>query len=152
MPHLSDAAPGDREFWRDYISDNTAVSIVAKEFQTGNKPLEVGKAFVDEIDAIQQHVGRPLHPILIGGARLTEHAALRFQTFTILDSRPFMGAVNRQSFQEKGRRSLWRSDPTLPGFGIDALLAGNLRHYSDWISIRAKSKGNLVALKARKTG
>jgi hypothetical protein len=151
-PHLSDAAEGDWDFWRGYLTDNPSLKYVAKEFQTGNKPLELALKVLAELEGIQQHVGRPIHPIMIGGAQLTEHAASRFETFTVLDSRPFMSAIKRRAFRSRGRRATWHSDQTLPGFGIDDILLDNLERYSLWLSIRAKSKSSLKHLRHRRAG
>jgi hypothetical protein len=150
-PHLSDGDDGDWMFWRGYLADQPAITQVAKEFQTGNKPLEIGLAALRQMEAIQQHLGRPLHPILIGGSRLTEHAAEMFEHFTILDSRPFMGAIKRQSFRSQGRKATWFSDPTLPNFGIDKLMYDNIDRYGLWLALRAKSKATLAHLRHRRT-
>jgi hypothetical protein len=150
-PHLSDGDDGDWVFWRDYLADQPAITHVAKEFQTGNKPLEAGLAALRQIESIQQHLGHPLHPILIGGSRLTEHAAELFEQFTILDSRPFMGAIKRQSFRSKGRRPTWFSDPTLPKLGIDNLLFDNIDRYALALGMRARSRASLRHLRHRKT-
>lgn len=150
-PHLSDGDDGDWVFWRAYLADQPAITHVAKEFQTGNKPLEVGLGALRQIEAIQQHLGRPLHPVLIGGSQFTEHAAAMFEQFTILDSRPFMGAIKRQSFRSKGRRPTWFSDPTLPRFGIDQLLYDNIDRYALSLAMRMKSKASLKHLRHRRT-
>lgn len=151
-PHLSDATEGDWDFWREYLTHNSSITFVAKEFQTGNKRRENGLAALDKLATIQQHTGRALHPILVGGSRLSEHAATLFERFTILDSRPFMNAINRHAFATKGRRPVWLSVPTLPCFGIDDLLLGNLSRYSLWITIRAGSKGHVKQSRPRKVG
>lgn len=151
-PHLSAATERDWDFWRGYLADNPGIKYVAKEFQTGNKPVRYGMNSVDEIEAIQQYIGRPLHVIMIGGARLTEYGASRFEQLTILDSRPFMSALNRRAFQSRGRPSIWTEDPTLPGFGIDGVLLHNFELYSAWIAMRAKSKATLRNLRHRRAG
>jgi len=149
-PHLSEGDDGDWVYWRDYLADQPSVTHVAKEFQTGSKPLEIGLAALRQIESIQQRIGRALHPILIGGSRLTEHAAAMFERFTILDSRPFMGAIKRRSFRSKGRRPTWVSDPTLPRFGIDFLLYDNIDRYALSLAMRARSRAILKHLRHRK--
>ena len=151
-PHLSDAADEDWDFWRGHIKDSPSITYVAKEFQTGNKPLKIARNVLKQVDSIQQHVGRPLHPILIGGAQLTEDAASLFEQFTILDSRPFMGAIKRRAFRSKGRRPIWSSDLTLPSIGIDGLLLSNLAGYALLLAIRAKAKASLKHLRHRRVG
>jgi len=152
VPHLSDGDDGDWVFWRDYLMDQPSITYVAKEFQTGNKLLDVALVALGQMESIQQRLGRPLHPILIGGSQLTEYAASLFERFTILDSRPSMGAIKRRAFTSRGRRPIWSSDLTLPNIGIDELLFSNFAGYALFLAIRAKSKASLKHLRHRKTG
>jgi len=151
-PHLGDAEHGDWDFWRGYIRDNPSITHVAKEFQTGNKPIEIARDVLGKIDSIQQHVGRAIHPILIGGSPLVEDASNVFERFTVLDSRPFMGAINRQSFQANGRRPKWISDPTLPSIGIDNILINNIGKYASWLQFRSKTRSALKYPRHRRVG
>lgn len=151
-PHLSAAVDADWDFWGRYLEERPTISIVAKEFQTGNKKKEHGLHCLERMDAIQDRLGRRLHPILIGGAHLTEDAAMRFQSFTVLDSRPFQNAVHRHSFEPKGRRPRWISRPRLPGFRIDDLVTHNFERYSEWILLRTQVKASTRFLNTRVIG
>jgi hypothetical protein len=138
-PHLNDTGHADWDYWRDFLRANPGIKYVAKEFQTGNKPRLYASAVLHEIEVIQQEVGRPLHPILIGGAGLADLASEQFRSFTVLDSRPFMNAVKRQAFAPAGRKANWRSEPTLPKCGIDGLVHSNVRRYSTWLASRVSA-------------
>jgi hypothetical protein len=152
VPHLNAAVDADWHFWSDYLYEQTSITTVAKEFQTGNKKQEHGLQCLEQMATIQQRIGRPLHPILIGGAPLTEAAATHFQSFTVLDSRPFQNAVHRHFFEPKGRQQRWISSQRLPGFGVDDFVWHNFEEYSRWIAMRAKTTGGLRFLRDRKTG
>jgi hypothetical protein len=136
VPHLSAVTPGDWRFWTKYLQSNGTISQVAVEFQTGNKRKTEGLKVVERIAALQDEVGRPLHPIIIGGSQFVEAVAEHFIRFTLIDSRPFMCAVKRRVFNESDPRVHWIQSPTLPGAGIDALLADNVARYTHWIESR----------------
>jgi hypothetical protein len=152
VPHLNETVDADWRFWRDFLRNNPTIKIVAKEFQTGNKKKSCGIDCIQRIDQIQQFLGRPLHPILIGGAQFLEEAAMRFENFTILDSRPFMNAVNRRYFRSHGRRPTWVHKSLLPKIGVDDYVHENFERYSLWLALRAKSNAGLQYLRHRKAG
>jgi hypothetical protein len=107
---------------------------------------------LERIRTMQDRLNRHLHPVLVGGAHLTEYAATYFRSFTVLDSRPFQNAIHRHQFSPKGRRQRWIGSPSLPGFGVDDLIWTNFEDYSRWITLRAKSKTGLRFLRDRRTG
>jgi hypothetical protein len=150
VPHLSAAAPGDWSFWRDYLRRNPKVRIVAVEFQTGNKNRTQGMKVVDQLDWLQEGMGRNLHVVAIGAARFAEDLAVRFSHYTLIDSRPFMNAVHRRIFDDRVQD--WRADPTLPGIGIDEHLATNVAKYSTWIARRCRSAREDTLLVQRELG
>jgi len=150
-PHLSAAVDADWEFWGCYLAERPEISVVAKEFQTGNRAALPSLHCLERIATIQNRLGRPLHPILIGGAHLIEAAAMRFETFTVLDSRPFQNALHRYVFEPKGRRPRWMSSQQLPGLGVDGLMLTNLQRYERWLAVRATSAVGVRFLHARRT-
>lgn len=137
IPHLSAAAPGDWSFWLSYLRQNPKVRIVAAEFQTGNKNRTQGMKVITQLTWLQEALGRSLHVITIGAAKFVEHIAAHFTHYTLIDSRPFMNAVNRRIFDS--RLKDWCPNLTLPGMGIDEHLATNVREYSSWIVRRCRS-------------
>ena len=139
VPHLSAVTPGDWRFWKDYLRSNDTIRLVAVEFQTGNKTKRQGLKVVERIAVLQDEVGRPLHPVIIGGSQFVEAVAQYFPRFTLVDSRPFMCAVKRHSFDESDSRVHWKQNPTPPGAAIDSLLTDNIARYAHWIESRRES-------------
>ena len=137
VPHLNHAQHGDWEFWAGYLKYNSSIAYVAKEFQTGNKNRVEGESSLSQIRTLQEKIGRPLHPILIGGAQFTEVASSLFESFTILDSTPFTKARMRQLLCIHG--SKLKSWPQKPfDDPIDLLLASNIKEYAKWIATRVQ--------------
>ena len=120
-----------------YLGQNTAITHVAVEFQTGNKNRAEGRKVLDQMALVQDAVGRALHPLAIGGGQFVEYLAGRFKRFSLIDSKPFMNAVNRQAFDRTAGKYPWRKCPTQNGRGIDHLLAQNIAGYAAWIDERA---------------
>jgi len=133
VPHLSAAAPGDWTFWRNYFRHNTSVRYVAAEFQTGNKSLDEGLKVIRKLSEIQDAIGRPLHPLIIGGTQFVSEVVERFSTFTIIDSSPFMKAVKRRKFAPTSGNGRWAETFTLTGQGVDNVILENVRGHEAWI-------------------
>ena len=137
-PHLNAAQPGDWRFWTRYLAQNSTVTVIAVEFETGNRTPSEGKRAIGELVRLQQAVGRRLHPLLIGGTQFLERIALEFEAGSFIDSTPFMKTVYRQKFfaQSATCKAIWRPSPTLPGESLDKLLRHNLQCYSEWLEKR----------------
>lgn len=148
VPHLSAAREADWRFWEGYLQARAGIGSVAAEFQTGNKKRAEGLNVIKRIARIQDKIGRSLHLVIIGGGQFVEEAARCFQTFTLIDSKPFMNAVWRRSFAGGARTSLWKSNPLPLGTGIDELLAANVEAYSAWILERSSRTGSARAAPA----
>jgi hypothetical protein len=146
VPHLSAVQPGDWNFWRRYLGQNETITHVAVEFQTGNKNRTEGRKVIDQMALVQDAVGRALHPLAIGGGQFVEYLAGRFKRFSLIDSKPFVNAVNRQAFDRTAGGYPWRKCPTQNGQAIDHLLAQNLAGYAAWIEERASREAKVKEL------
>lgn len=102
--HVNAETDFDWDFWFDVLSGFPAIRHVAKEFQTGNRRLDFGLRALHELDRLQQRLGRHLHPVAVGGAQYAMFFAQRFETFTIMDSHPFMTASHRRELMWRGPR------------------------------------------------
>lgn len=143
--HLNAQTTADWTFWADILREQPLHRYVVKEFQTGL--LNPGKArqALNDLARLQDGVGRELHPLLIGGARLVEQAPRYFRSFTIIDSRPWMTTIKRQQAVLVDGELKWHSHPTEQGESLDLLLAHNLDVYRESIQERAKgAKARLV--------
>jgi len=87
IPHLTAIDSSQWSFWRKFLTAHPEIGVVCKEFQTGFKEFGKGIEVLDELSRIQEHVNRPIHPILVGGGRFYGEAKRRF------DSRHCCGAI-----------------------------------------------------------
>ncbi len=113
------------------------------EFQTGNKNRTQGRIVIDRLACLQDQLGRPLHPIVIGAARFTELLVEKFARFSLIDSRPFMTAVNRKMIvvdPDNCREVQFLTHHTRPAETISRLLLQNIEQYSSWIGNRCKAR------------
>lgn len=139
IPHLNAVMPGDWRFWREYLSTNSSVRVVAIEFQTGNRTPREGRKALNTLARIQEDIGRFLHPVLVGGGQFIDFVAERFDKFTLMDSEPFMKAIKRRAFEPKAGGRSWRESYSLERQPIDNLVLRNIEGYSEWVESRLGS-------------
>lgn len=142
VPHLNTVTFADWEFWRDYLNQNEGILYVSVEFQTGNKNRTQGRIVIDRLACLQDQLGRPLHPIVIGAARFTELLVEKFARFSLIDSRPFMTAVNRKMIvvdPDNCREVQFLTHHTRPAEAISRILLHNIEQYSSWIGNRCEA-------------
>lgn len=139
IPHLSATMPGDWRFWRGFLRSNPRIRYVAIEFQTGNKNRIQGQKAIDNLASVQKELGRPLHPMIVGGAQFVEYVAERFMRFTLFDSMPFYMAMHRFRFDLSQGKYPWREGFTLEGQPLDDHLQDNISGYAAWIDQRIRS-------------
>lgn len=130
IPHLNTLTGADWDFFRVALNYNPDVKIVAKEFQTGASIEDV-----DQLSWLQDALKRPLHPLIIGGARFLHEVARRFENFTLVDSNPFMKTLFRMrlSIDPYDDTLKWTPFPTTTEEPLDGLLQHNVRAYEDWV-------------------
>jgi hypothetical protein len=133
VPHLSAVMPADWQFWSRFLVESPTIRYVAVEFQTGNKNPMQGRQVIARLATLQDAVGRRLHPFIIGGTQFVQEVAARFDSFSLIDSCPFMKAVKRQRFSRSAAPQRWVDGFTLDGQGIEDILARNLEGHSTWI-------------------
>lgn len=138
VPNLSAVRPRDWAFWSKYLAQNPTITVVAAEFQTGNKKKAEAVRVLKHIAQIQHDIGRALHMILIAGGRFLEEACSRFADITVIDSRPFMASAKRQGLRFSDAKARCFPSPTPVGAPIDDLFFLNLAGYSRWIDGRAR--------------
>lgn len=152
IPHLNAITPADWDFWLGFLQEHKCVTLVAKEFQTGNRSKRPGDESFDQLARLQDRLGRPLHPILIGAGRYYARAHEKFKAFSIMDSRPFLQTLNRTRLIEFDYRWGFVSNHLPRGHPVDELLAYNISKYSEKLATSAPNEavisvaadGNLV--------
>jgi hypothetical protein len=132
-PHLSANTPGHWRNWLEFLRDHPEVKTVTMEFQTGTlEEKRVEREVFDGLVNLQDSLGRPIHCFLVGAARLYHEACERLDNFTLIDSQPYMQAVNRFVLHaEASGRYFWKNTPTKIGAPITDLFETNLLLYGD---------------------
>jgi len=129
--HLNANTLGDWKFWGDFLKEHSECAVVTMEFQTGARALEeIGREAFDQLFRLQNSVGRPIHPILVGAGRYYREAMEKFDSFTVIDSQPFLQTVSRQILvRSMSGRYSWKESPTEFDGHLDELLNANLHQY-----------------------
>lgn len=131
--HLNALTRADWDYWAKLLSDHPQHRYIAKEFQTGLMNPGKSTAALHELAALQEKLGRDLHPFIIGGARLARDLPRYFKDFTIIDSRPWMATIYRQQFNLQRGKLISHSHLTGKGEMLDLLLQHNLEQYKQYI-------------------
>ena len=132
VPYLQAVAPADWLYWETFLREHAEVTHIAKEFQTGLANPERGREAIENLDRLQDRLKRRFHLVAIGAARFRGLLDERFDTWTLMDSEPFMKAVKRRvAARVDERRVRW-----LPALGQDAgdLLFHNVGRYQEWLA------------------
>jgi hypothetical protein len=129
--HLNALTKADWTCWLAFLREHTEVTTITVEFQTG--PLAnhaIGQQVFEELDDLLDRIGRPLHILLVGGARFYLQARERRWNFTLIDSNPFMFAQNRRMLEKsKSGSYALKFVPTQPGAPVHHLFEANLNVY-----------------------
>jgi hypothetical protein len=86
-----------------------------------------------------KNIGRPIHPIIIGGARYAAELGKNFESCTIIDAQPFLHTFHRRiCIGLPDGRITWKFKRSNPIEGLDARFKANILGYADRISLRLK--------------
>lgn len=129
IPHVHALTSDDRRYWIGWLRANPQVRHVCREFETGN-----GVAEVEELDAIQQAIGRELHPVIIGGKRFAPRLGELFRRSTIVDATPFIKAQNGQRALVEDGIVRWRSHYTSSKRSRGVLLQHNIHVFEQFLT------------------
>ncbi len=120
----------DWDFHESFLRAHPEVLQIALECQTGlARPERAAFAF-ENLARIQDRLGRRLHVFAIGASRYRRELPKRFDSFTILDSTPFMKAIKRRAAGSIGRRVSW---DRAHGEDVADLVLHNVNRYCDWL-------------------
>lgn len=136
VPCLQAVAPVDWAYWHAFLQTHAEVSIVAKEFQTGLARRDRGLPAIESLAHLQDQTRRRLHVVAVGGGKYAADLAARFDSWTIIDSIPFMKATHRRMAGMAGRRVRWI--PTMDG-DLGEMLVHNSLRWSDCLAARARA-------------
>lgn len=143
-PQINANSSGDWDAALMFLKGHPEVNVITMEFQTGAREKEsVGDAAFQGLLGLQNKLDRRLHPILIGAARFYADAKENFDSFSIIDSQPFMQTRSRQKLvlADDGYYD-WIGCPTPKGSPVDDLFENNLTLYPQKVAADTrKNKG-----------
>jgi hypothetical protein len=135
--HLNAIVPEDWDLWARLLIEHPTIRYVAKEFQTGLRNPELSSRALRELAGLQRRVGRELHPIIVGGARLVRELRQEFRAVTFVDSEPFIKTVSRRRAVRRRPGELeWVPEPMPQEAPLDELLEDNIRDYAAHLAER----------------
>lgn len=134
--HLQASTRHDWARWVSVLRDQPHLRHVALEFQTGPEHREIGDRYFSGLVNLQSELGRSLHPIVLAGACRVRELAIKFRSFSVVDSTPFIKTHKRKelSHAENGG---WRSRWTIEGESLSPLLEHNVAFHSRRVLQRA---------------
>lgn len=136
--HLNAETEADWQYWTAVLAANPRITVVAKEFSTGLARRRIGVPELERLARIQRVLERPLHLAAIAGGRYVAEIARLFDSYTIVDSTPYMKAVKRKR-AVLGPGLKWVDNPTEPGEPLDGLVTDNIRTCRAWLAQKATS-------------
>jgi hypothetical protein len=146
IPHVNTLEHVHRAAWAKVLRAQPQLKFVAKEFQTGAKYQSVAREAFEDLCRLQDEVGFALHPLVIGGARMWTQLKSKFDSYTVVDSQPFMQTVKRQEILTSLDGIVrHRPHPLLPGTPLDSLWQTNMRGYTDTLRNREAPRSRFDA-------
>jgi hypothetical protein len=126
IPHLNSCSERLWRFWADFLKEHSEITFVAKEFQTGAAIPRIAQWHIEQLQMVQERIGRGLHLLAVGGRR---HIGLllKLEQFTIIDSVPFLRTIFRRKMSRVDGR--WAVHLTGRGVPLDGLLQHNVDVY-----------------------
>src|ERR1017187_3314084 len=129
--HLNAIYEDEWKDWETLLTQHPEITLVCLEFQTGYTRRIVGDRAFHRLVKLQRAVGRPIHPILIGGARYAAELGTHFVSSTIIDAQAFMQTFHRKICIVRHDGSIeWKYEPSKIDELLDARFRANLSKYS----------------------
>jgi hypothetical protein len=125
--HVNARTLKDWRRWRDFIGERDEINCLAFEFATGASDPTRMRWHVDQLCALAHEVQRPLTLFVRGGRAVLPELVEAFTDVSLIDTCPFMRAVNRQEAVLRADGSVrWRRAAN-PDREVGNLLDHNVR-------------------------
>ena len=135
--HLNAIFEEEWKDWETLLIQHSEITVVCLEFQTGYKGRIVGDRAFNRLVKLLRTVGRPIHPIVIGGARYAGELGKHSIPSTIIDAQPFMQTFQRKICLSRPDGSIeWMFKRSKVGELLDARFRENFAEYSRYIGER----------------
>lgn len=144
--HVNARTDRDWERWTTFVADRPEVTHLAFEFGTGAGWATRIPWHIDQLVSLSRAVGRPLHLVLRGGAKVLPKLLDAFDDVTLLETTVFTKTRSRQRAIPTPQGIVkWQKSPTAADESLDALLNDNWRVVAECY---AKTFGRDVNLRA----
>jgi hypothetical protein len=124
--HLNASTKKDWERWLGVLKEQSHLSCVCAEFQTGTSSHEIGDNYFAGLLNLQNLLGRALHPFVLAGAGRLRQLEDNFISFTAVDATPFIKTMKRQILYRRNGFWKWRRKRTPIGGSLSRRLATNI--------------------------
>lgn len=125
--HLNASTKKDWQRWSGVLQEQSHLSCVCLEFQTGTSHRDVGDRYFAGLVDLQNSLGRALHPLVLAGAGRLPQLQDNFVSFTAIDATPFIKTMKRQILYCAKGFWKWRRHKTPVGGSLSHRLATNIR-------------------------
>ena len=137
--HLNALHEADWRDWEHLLSAHPEITTLCLEFQTGYSSPLLGRAAFARLVELQDRIKRPIHPILIGGARYAEALGKSFKSCTLIDAQPFMHTFHRKICRVRPDGQVaWAFQTSALGENLGGRFTANLRTYSQRLNERLR--------------
>lgn len=146
--HLNAMSEAHWVGWERLLLEHQEIQAVCLEFQTGQAQPAKAEQVIERLARMQSYLNRPIHPIVLGGARYAAKLGSHFQGATIVDAQPSMQTFNRKlcTFDEEGLQIRWKKKVTRRGESLRPRYISNLRNYEARVARAFKRQRAVQAL------
>jgi hypothetical protein len=127
--HLNASTKKDWERWLGVLKEQSHLSCVCLEFQTGTSCREIGDSYFTGLVNLQHSLGRALHPCVLAGAGRLCQLRDNFDSFTVIDATPFIKTMKRRLLYRANGFWKWRRKRTPIGGSLSDRLATNIESH-----------------------
>jgi hypothetical protein len=124
--HLNASTRKDWERWLSVLKEQSQLSCVCLEFQTGTSSREIGDNYFAGLLDLQNKLGRALHPFVLAGGGRLQQLDENFVSFTVIDATPFIKTMKRQVLYHKNGFWKWKRKRTPLGSSLSKRLARSI--------------------------
>ena len=129
--HLNAIYEQEWKDWEMLLIQHPEITAVCLEFQTGYTSHSVGDRAFNRLVKLLRTVSRPIHLILVGGARYAGELGRQSIPSTIIDAQPFMQTFHRKICMDRHDGNIkWKFKPSKIDELLDARFRWNLDKYS----------------------
>lgn len=132
--HVNARTEHDYDRWTEFLIARPEITHIAVEFLTGSGRSKRSRWHLEQLLALQAHVGRPLHLVVRGGTDFLGVLSRAFPNMTVLTSNAFMKTVYRHRLVPIGNSDIGAIPaPTGYGQALDDLWNDNWAFEQSWL-------------------